>query len=61
MLQAAVIDDFKMMMGVGDVKLSADNLDRLANACLVVDALGPKVGGEQQCGVQGMVGVGWSL
>lgn len=42
-LQAAVLDDFKILMGQADVKLSAENLDRLANACLVVDALGPRV------------------
>ena len=42
-LQAAVLDDFKSLMGQADVKLSPENLDRLANACLVVDALGAKV------------------
>ncbi|GAX83739.1 hypothetical protein CEUSTIGMA_g11164.t1 [Chlamydomonas eustigma] len=42
-LQGAVMDDFKILMGQADVKLSPDNLDRLANACLVVDALGAKV------------------
>jgi len=42
-LQAAVLDDFKILMGQADVKLSPENLDRLANACLVVDALGAKV------------------
>ena len=42
-LQAAVLDDFKILMGQADVKLSPENLDRLANACLVIDALGAKV------------------
>ena len=44
-LQAAVLDDFKILMGQADVKLSPENLDRLANACLVIDALGAKVRG----------------
>ena len=38
-----MLDDFKILMGQADVKLSTENLDRLANACLVVDALGPRV------------------
>mmetsp|Transcript_28777 Transcript_28777/g.63416 ORF Transcript_28777/g.63416 Transcript_28777/m.63416 type:complete len:903 (+) Transcript_28777:134-2842(+) len=42
-LQESVIDDFKILMGQADVKLTPDNLDRLAAACLVVDALGPRV------------------
>lgn len=42
-LQSSVLDDFKLLMGQVDVKLSPENLDRLANACLVVDALGPRV------------------
>jgi hypothetical protein len=37
------MDDFKILMGQADVKLNPENLDRLANACLVVDALGAKV------------------
>ena len=43
-LQEAVLDDFKILMGQADVKLAPDALDRLAAACLVVEALGPKVG-----------------
>jgi hypothetical protein len=42
-LQSAVLDDFKILMGTADVKLSPENLDRLATACLVVDALGAKI------------------
>ncbi|MEW5319492.1 MAG: hypothetical protein WDW38_010640 [Sanguina aurantia] len=38
-----VLDDFKILMGTADVKLTTENLDRLANACLVVDALGPRI------------------
>jgi hypothetical protein len=43
-LRDAVLDDFKMLLGSSDVKLTPDNIERLANACLVVNALGPKVG-----------------
>lgn len=43
-MQECVLDDFKILMGTADVKLTTENLDRLANACLVVDALGPRVG-----------------
>eukprot|EP00879_Flechtneria_rotunda_P008030 GHRR01008412.1.p1 GENE.GHRR01008412.1~~GHRR01008412.1.p1 ORF type:complete len:961 (+),score=374.37 GHRR01008412.1:225-3107(+) len=42
-LQDAVMDDFKLLLGTSDVKLSPDSLERLASACLVVNALGPKV------------------
>lgn len=49
-LRDAVLDDFKMLLGSSDVKLTPDNIERLANACLVVNALGPKVRG---CGVAG--------
>jgi hypothetical protein len=44
-LRDAVLDDFKMLLGSSDVKLTQDNIERLANACLVVNALGPKVRG----------------
>lgn len=42
-LQQSVMDDFKMLLGTSDVKLTPDNIERLTNACLVVNALGPKV------------------
>eukprot|EP00878_Enallax_costatus_P033636 GHUV01037174.1.p1 GENE.GHUV01037174.1~~GHUV01037174.1.p1 ORF type:complete len:827 (+),score=323.16 GHUV01037174.1:597-3077(+) len=42
-LQDAVMDDFKLLLGTSDVKLTPDNIERLGNACLVVNALGPKV------------------
>lgn len=42
-LQEGVLDDFKILMGSADVRLTAENLERLANACLVINALGPKV------------------
>ncbi|GFR43120.1 hypothetical protein Agub_g4124 [Astrephomene gubernaculifera] len=45
-LQSAVLDDFKILMGgpANDgLKMPPENLDRLATACLVVDALGKKV------------------
>jgi hypothetical protein len=42
-----VLDDFKLLMGTADSKLTTDNLERLANACLVINALGPKVGGPE--------------
>lgn len=41
--QECVLDDFKTLMGTADAKLTTEHLDRLANACLVVDALGPRV------------------
>lgn len=37
------MDDFKLLLGPSDVQLSADNTERLSSACLVVNALGPKV------------------
>lgn len=37
------MDDFKMLLGTSETRLSTDNAERLANACLVVNALGPKV------------------
>lgn len=43
-LQDSVLDDFKLLLGPSDVQLSADNTERLSSACLVVNALGPKVG-----------------
>lgn len=43
-LQDSVLDDFKLLLGPSDVQLSADNTERLASACMVVNALGPKVG-----------------
>eukprot|EP00798_Chlamydomonas_sp_ICE-L_P006224 gene6224-2841_t len=42
-LKEAVLDDFRVLMGQADVRLSPEHLDRLAAACLVVNALGPKV------------------
>lgn len=42
-LQDSVLDDFKLLLGPSDVQLSADNTERLSSACLVVNALGPKV------------------
>jgi hypothetical protein len=39
-----VLDDFKLLLGPSDVQLSADNTERLSSACMVVNALGPKVG-----------------
>lgn len=48
-LQDAVLDDFKMLLGTSDVKLTPDNIERLGNACLVVNALGPKVGSSYSC------------
>jgi hypothetical protein len=42
-LQDAVLDDFKLLLGPSDVQLSPDNAERLSAACLVVNALGPKV------------------
>ncbi|MEW5303961.1 MAG: hypothetical protein WDW36_006605 [Sanguina aurantia] len=41
--QECVLDDFKTLMGTADAKLTTEHLDRLANACLVVDALGPRI------------------
>lgn len=43
-LQDSVLDDFKLLMGTADVKLTTENIERLGNACLVINALGPKVG-----------------
>jgi len=43
-LQDSVLDDFKLLLGPSDVQLSPDNTERLSSACLVVNALGPKVG-----------------
>jgi hypothetical protein len=37
------MDDFKLLLGTNESRLSPDNAERLANACLVVNALGPKV------------------
>ncbi|KXZ52139.1 vps53 [Gonium pectorale] len=45
-LQAAVLDDLKILMGGptnDNLKIPPENLERLATACLVVDALGKKV------------------
>eukprot|EP00798_Chlamydomonas_sp_ICE-L_P013815 gene13815-19731_t len=42
-LKDAVIDDFKILLGKADVPLSAENVDRLSAACLVVHAMNPKV------------------
>eukprot|EP00198_Chlamydomonas_reinhardtii_P007003 XP_001696339.1 subunit of GARP complex [Chlamydomonas reinhardtii] len=45
-LQAAVLDDFKILVGgpqQDTSKMPPENLERLATACLVVDALGKKV------------------
>lgn len=42
-LQDSVLDDFKLLLGPSDVQLSPDNTERLSSACLVVNALGPKV------------------
>lgn len=42
-LQDSVLDDFKLLLGPSDIQLSPDNAERLAAACLVVNALGPKV------------------
>ncbi|KAF5837073.1 Vps53-like protein [Dunaliella salina] len=42
-LQNAVLDDFKLLLGTVDVKVSQESLERLGAGCLVVDALGPKV------------------
>lgn len=39
-----MLDDFKLLLGPSDVQLSSDNTERLSSACLVVNALGPKVG-----------------
>lgn len=52
-LQSAVLDDFKILIGgpANDgLKMPPENLERLATACLVVDALGPKVGGRRAKG-----------
>jgi hypothetical protein len=38
------MDDFKLLLGTNESRLSPDNAERLSNACLVVNALGPKVG-----------------
>jgi len=38
------MDDFKLLLGTNESRLSPDNSERLSNACLVVNALGPKVG-----------------
>jgi len=48
-LQQSVMDDFKMLLGTSDVKLTSDNIERLTNACLVVNALGPKVTCSPHC------------
>ncbi|KAG2492670.1 hypothetical protein HYH03_009085 [Edaphochlamys debaryana] len=45
-LQASVLDDFKILIGgpqADGLKMPPENLERLATACLVVDALGKKV------------------
>ncbi|KAI8462913.1 MAG: subunit of GARP complex [Monoraphidium minutum] len=42
-LQEAVMDDFKLLLGTSETRLSPENAERLSNACLVVNALGPKV------------------
>ncbi len=42
-LQESVLDDFKMLMGSADSKPTAESLERLSGACLIVNALGPKV------------------
>lgn len=57
-LRDAVLDDFKMLLGSSDMKLTADNIERLANACLVVNALGPKVSEPQGKGAEGEGGGG---
>ncbi|GMH38305.1 hypothetical protein BSKO_06189 [Bryopsis sp. KO-2023] len=45
-LKGSVFDDFRTMLGVADSQPSAETLERLANGCHVVDALGPKVADE---------------
>lgn len=42
-LNKSVMADFRDLLGSSDVRLRPDSLDNLANGCLVVDALGPKV------------------
>jgi len=43
-LREGVLDDFKLLLGGGaNERPSADNMERLSAACLVVNALGPKV------------------
>lgn len=37
------MDDFKLLLGTNESRLSPDNAERLSNACLVVNALGAKV------------------
>ena len=37
------MDDFKMLLGTSDAKPTPENVERLASACQVVNALGPKV------------------
>lgn len=42
------MDDFKLLLGTSESRLSPENAERLANACLVVNALGPKVRGARR-------------
>jgi hypothetical protein len=36
------MDDFRLLLGTSETRLGPENAERLANACLVVNALGPK-------------------
>ena len=42
-MKDSVFDDFHSFLGMVDAKPSAESLERLANGCLVVNALGPPV------------------
>jgi hypothetical protein len=41
------MDDFKLLLGSNEARLSPENSERLGNACLVVNALGPRVSGRR--------------
>lgn len=47
-LQTAVLDDFKLLMGQADARVGPEAAERLSHACLVANALSPKVGRVQQ-------------
>lgn len=51
------MDDFKLLLGTSESRLSPENGERLSNACLVVNALGPKARGRPgRCRPRGALG-----